>query len=266
MDQAQIKQAIGSTQCFLLDMDGTVYLSNHLIEGAREFILAARSSGRKVLFLTNNSSHTVEFYQNRLLGMGIETEPAEIMTSGIAAALMLRREHPGKHVWVLGNEELKAELKAWGIHVCEDEPQLVLAAFDNTLTYEKLCAACNYVRAGLPYIATHPDFNCPVPGGFVPDLGSFMALIEASTGRKADTVIGKPEKEIVMAAQSLTGLPLESMAMVGDRLYTDIATGKKHGLLSVLVLTGEAKREDIPLAQYAPDIVVDRLGDLTAFL
>jgi HAD superfamily hydrolase (TIGR01450 family) len=142
----------------------------------------------------------------------------------------------------------------------------VLAGYDNTLTYQKLVEVCDYVRAGLPYIATHPDFNCPVEGGFEPDLGSFMALIEASTGRKADRVAGKPEVELILSAQKRLGAERNEIAMCGDRLYTDIAAGKKHGLLSILVLSGEAKEEDIPKAAYKPDIVVPKLSSLNAFL
>ena len=191
---------------------------------------------------------------------------SKVLTSGQAAADLITRLHPNKRVWVLGNEFLKEELNSQGIDVVETDPDILLAGYDTTLTYKKLCVFCDYVRKGLPYYATHPDYNCPVEGGFEPDLGSFMALIEASTGRKADRIIGKPEMDMVLAAQHRLGLQASQFAMCGDRLYTDIPFGKRNGLLSILVLSGEAKQEDVASAEYPPDIVIPKLADLIPYL
>ena len=263
---AQTMERIADIDCFLLDMDGTIYLSDVLIDGAIAFLQAVEAAGKSYLFLTNNSSRNAAYYQQKLSRLGIEVPLCKILTSGQAAGNYLCRVYPQKRVWVLGNEYLKEELTRMGVQVVEENPEVVLVGYDNTLTYEKLCDCCDYVRSGLPYIATHPDFNCPVHGGFVPDLGSFMMLIEGSTGRKADVVVGKPEWEIIEAACARTGVTPARMAMCGDRLYTDIAAGKRHGLLSILVLTGESKCEDIATAQYAPDFVLQRLGDLAPVL
>ena len=261
-----IRAQLSGIRGFLLDMDGTVYLGNRAIEGTHAFLEAVERTGRKFLFVTNNSSHNAAYYVQKLGRMGIESDRQRILTSGLAAADYLMRTHPAARVWVLGNDYLKQELAEQGVCVVNARPDVVLAGYDTTLTYRKLCEFCDYVRAGLPYIATHPDFNCPVDGGFEPDLGSFMALVEASTGRKADRVIGKPAIHLVHAAQNRMGVQAGEMAMCGDRLYTDIAAGKMHGLLSILVLTGESKRQDIPAAQYKPDIVVERLADLAECL
>ena len=125
---------------------------------------------------------------------------------------------------------------------------------------------CDLVREGLPYIATHPDFNCPTESGFIPDIGAIMAFIEASTGRKADVIIGKPCGEIVRAAQERTGLAPGEMAMVGDRLYTDVRTGVDHGLCSILVLSGEGTVEDIEKYGVEPDLIFGKLGDMNPYL
>lgn len=261
-----LHESLKNIQGFLLDMDGTVYLGNKLIEGTEEFLEKVERTGRKILFVTNNSSHNASYYQNKLSRMKISVQKEQIMTSGQAAADVLHRMHPGVRVWVFGNDFLKDELREEGIKVVDENPDVVLAGYDNTLTYRKLCEFCNYIRDGLPYIATHPDFNCPVEGGFEPDLGSIMALVEASTGRKADCVAGKPEIDMVLAAQKRLSAQANELAMCGDRLYTDIAVGKRHGLLSILVLSGEAKQADIPKAQYKPDIVIQSLGALIPYL
>ena len=135
-----------------------------------------------------------------------------------------------------------------------------------TLDYGKLCRVCDLIRTGKPYIATHPDFNCPTEHGFIPDLGAFMALIHASTGRWADVVIGKPNRGIVDEALARTGFALHEMAMVGDRLYTDVATGVNHGMTGILVLSGEAKRSDVDTSDVKPDLVFGRLSDIIPYL
>ena len=143
----------------------------------------------------------------------------------------------------------------------DKDPQAVVLGFDTTLTYEKIWKACDLIRDGLPYIATHPDYNCPTETGFMPDIGSFMAMIEVSTGRKADVIIGKPYRHIVDAVVEKTGYTLDEIAMIGDRLYTDIALGKA-GIKTILVLSGETKIEDLAESEFKADIVVKDLEDL----
>ena len=157
-------------------------------------------------------------------------------------------------------------MEAYGIPLDQERPELVLVGFDTSLTYEKMCRVCDLVRAGLPYIATHPDFNCPTETGFVPDIGAIMAFIQASTGRKADLIIGKPHGEIVRAACERTGLAPSQMAVVGDRLYTDIQTGLSHGLLAIMVLTGEGTVEEIERTGVEPDLLFERLSDMIPYL
>ena len=253
-------------RCFLLDMDGTFYLGENLIPGSVDFIRRVEETGRDFLFLTNNSSHNAAFYVERLKRMGLSVGREKVLTSGEAAAAMLAEEYPGRRVFVLGNEFLLEEMREAGVRVDQADPEVVLVGYDTTLDYKKMTSVCDFVRAGLPYIATHPDFNCPTETGFAPDIGAIMAFIEASTGRRADRVVGKPHTGIVQAAIRRTGLEAGQMAMVGDRLYTDIETGLKSGMLSILVMSGETTPEMLAAYPNKPDLVFERLAEMIPLL
>lgn len=257
---------IQDVRCFLLDMDGTFYLGEKIIPGSLEFIRRVEETGRDFLFLTNNSSHNAAFYVQRLKRMGLEIGREKVLTSGEATAALVKEMYPGKRAFVLGNEFLIEEMREAGVMVDMQNPEIVVAGYDTTLDYKTMTAVCDFVRAGLPYIATHPDFNCPTETGFAPDLGAIMAFIEASTGRKADRVVGKPHTGIVQAALRRTGLSAGQMAMVGDRLYTDIETGLKSGMLSILVLSGETTPQMLAEYPNKPDLVFDRLADMIPLL
>ena len=173
---------------------------------------------------------------------------------------------PGKRCYLLGNPMLREEMLSMGLNVVDGECDYVLVAFDTTLDYAKMTRVCDEIRAGKPYIATHPDYNCPTETGFIPDMGAIMAFIEASTGRKADVILGKPYRGIVDEALARTGYQLHEMAMVGDRLYTDVATGVNHGMLGILVLSGEATMEDVKTSEVKPDLIFGRLADMIEYL
>lgn len=251
---------------FLLDMDGTFYLGNQLIEGSLSFIEKVLATGRDFMFLTNNSSHNANFYVEKLGRMGLKIDRTKVMTSGEATCEKLNALYPGKRAFVLGNPYLIEEFHEAGIPVDFEHPDMVVIGFDTTLDYAKMCAVCDFVRAGLPYIATHPDFNCPTETGFIPDIGAIMAFIEASTGRRPDLIVGKPNTGIVEAVLRRTGLKCEELAMVGDRLYTDIETGLRSGMLSILVMSGETTEEMLCQSQTVPDLKFGRLSDMNALL
>lgn len=262
----QALERLRATRCFVLDMDGTFYLGNTLLPGSLKFLDAVRASGRRVLFLTNNSSHDAEYYLDKLRNMGCAVEDREVYTSGMAACQYLNRYMPGKKVFLLGNKFLRSEFRKYGVPIAREEPDVVVVGFDTTLDYEKLCRVCTLVRSGIPYIATHPDFNCPTPEGFVPDAGSIIAFIQASTGRLPDYVVGKPNEGIVQGMLELTGMKAGELCICGDRLYTDIATGVNNGMLSVCVLSGEATQEDIENSAVKPDLVFGSLADIIPYL
>ena len=192
MNEAEIREKLRSVRCFLLDMDGTFYLGNRLIDGSLDFLEALRRTGRTARFLTNNSSRSASAYARKLEGMGVPAEYRDVISSGHAAAHYCLRRFPEGRCFLMGNPDLRGELESMGMRMEDRDPDYVLLAFDTTLRYDRLCEACDLIRAGLPYIATHPDINCPTETGFIPDAGSFMALIEASTGRRPDVILGKP--------------------------------------------------------------------------
>ncbi len=263
---------IDDIRVFALDMDGTVYLGEQWIDGAVDFLARVRASGRKYIFLTNNSSKDAAAYVEKLEKMGLPVSREDILTSGQAMIWYLKKHFPGKRVFLLGNMTLKRDFAGAGILLDEEDPEVAVAAFDTSLTYAKLCRFCDLVRAGLPYLATHPDFNCPTQDGFVPDLGSFLELIRASAFRYPDRVIGKPNREITdylmerLASSGMPDIERSRIAMVGDRLYTDIAAGVRGGLKTVLVLSGEADlaaaREAAKEGKEIPDLIFDSVKEI----
>lgn len=267
MTNDAIKARLADIRCFLLDMDGTFYLGDKLIEGSLDFLARLQETGRDAWFLTNNSSKSASVYVDKLKRMGVP-EPFchQVMTSGHAAAHYCLERFPGGSGDLLGNEMLRAELTGMGLTFREENPDYVLVAFDTTLDYAKMCRICDHIRYGKPYIATHPDFNCPTETGFVPDMGAIMAFIEASTGRKADVILGKPHEGIVREALNRTGYSRDELAMVGDRLYTDVATGVNHGMTGILVLSGEAGMADVEASDVKPHLIFDRLADMIPYL
>lgn len=247
---------------FLLDMDGTIYLGDQLLPGAREFWALAAERGMPVQLLTNNSSKNRDSYVRKLSTMGLPVLPEQILTSGEATAQYLHYQLPGARVALFGTPDLEREFIDCGFVLDFDTPEYVVLGFDMTIDYAKLTRLCDLVRAGLPYIATHPDFNCPIKGGFIPDIGAMMAFVTASTGREADIIIGKPNRYIVDMAAKRLNLPVESLCMVGDRLYTDVAMGRYSPVHTALVLSGETKREDLADAPHSPDYVFRGLDEL----
>jgi NagD protein len=255
-------------KCFLLDMDGTIYLGNKLIPGADMFLDTLRSMNLDYFFLTNNSSKDNFAYVDKLRSMGITLCPSQVITSGEATAIYLKARMPGAKLFLLGTEILGREFIQHGFELVgkNDKPDFVVLGFDTTLTYQKLWDACDLIRDGVEYIATHPDLNCPLEGGkYMPDTGAMMAFIEASTGR-TPKIIGKPNREIVDAVLTMTNHSKEQIAIVGDRLYTDIAMGQNSGLTSILVLSGETRREDLAESEFRPDYVFDSVVQLAAEL
>lgn len=250
---------------FLLDMDGTFYLGDRLLPGALEFLDTCCKNGIGYTFLTNNSSKSNDDYITKLAGMGVDITPAQMLTSGDATLRWLGQQGFPKDILLIGTPSLEQQFISMGYNIAATDPQGVVLGFDTTLTYPKLTALCDAVRAGLPYIATHPDFNCPVPGGYIPDIGAVIAFVEASTGRRPDVVIGKPSGIIAQMAADRAGLPLHSLCMVGDRLYTDIAMGAS-GILTALVLSGETTADDLKTSGIKPDFVFSGLDEMAAAL
>jgi len=258
-------EKIRSTACFLFDLDGTVYLGDKLLPGAKDLLTYLNQVGRPYYFLTNNSSRSRVDYSTKLAKYGLEMPVEKIFSSGMATAIYLKKQKPGARVYLVGTPSLEEEFQDYGFELVEDDPDFAVLGFDTTLTYQKIWKLCDFVTDSVPYIATHPDINCPTLDGFMPDIGAMMAMIQSSTGKAADIVVGKPNPPMVEAIVELTGFNPEQLTMVGDRLYTDIAMGQA-GIQTVLVLSGETKREDLPGAPSQPDLVCENLGELLSVL
>ena len=252
-------------ECFIFDMDGTIYLGGKLLPGAASLINHLQNQGTPYFFLTNNSSKSKLDYVNKLAAFNLPVTPDQIYTSGEATAIYLQREKPGARLFVVGTPSLEAEFARHGFELVQDNPDIVVLGFDTTLTYKKIWKMCDFVRDGIPYIATNPDINCPTESGYMPDIGAIMAMVKSSTGREPDLVIGKPHPPIIQTILEKTGFAPAQMAMVGDRLYTDIALGKA-GITTILVLSGETRRQDIPDAPIKPDFVFENLAELHKIL
>lgn len=260
------KGILRQISCFALDMDGTIYLGEKWIDGARDFLEAVEEAGKKYVFLTNNSSKNPQAYLDKLERMGLKAGEEKIVTSGMATIAWLKENFPGKSVFLLGNELLREEFAQEGIRLDETAPELVVVGFDTSLTYEKMCRVCDLVREGLPYISTHPDFNCPTETGFIPDAGAIHAFIHASAFRYPDTIIGKPNGAIMDYLAARAGVKKEETAMVGDRLYTDVAAGVNNGYRGILVLSGEAGMKDVQESEVIPHLIFSSVKEMIPFL
>ena len=268
--QNPVTAPLADKELYIFDMDGTIYLGFQVFPFAITFINNLRRAGKRVLFFTNNASHTTAYYVEKLTKLGFSPTPDEIMTSGDVTIEYLKRHREGKSVYLVGTDELVENFRENGIPMLsgrEVAADIVVTSFDTTLTYEKLDNACRLVRGGAEYLSTHPDFNCPTETGFIPDSGAIAAFVTASTG-KTPTYFGKPYKETIEMICEATGTTTDKMCIFGDRLYTDIAVGKRHGVTAILVLSGETKTEDVDAAAEAdkPDYVFPSLDEVNTAL
>lgn len=266
------KQIFKDTDLFVLDMDGTFYLENDILDGALDFLDVVKKSGKRYIFFTNNSSTSAELYIEKLAKMNCHITRDMIMTSGDVMIRFLQTHYQGKKVYLLGTKPLEDSFEEAGITLfnkdnsdalanMSERPDIVVVGFDKTLTFEKLSNACTYIREGALFLATHLDINCPMKGGFIPDCGSICKAIELSTGG-SPRFVGKPFKETVDMVADATGVERSKISFVGDRIYTDVATGVNNGAKGVLVLTGETKEEDIAKSDIKPDVVFESIKEI----
>ena len=232
---------LSETKLFVLDMDGTIYLGSKPIDGAIEFCENIVRSGRKLMYFTNNASRNPNDYVKKLNTLGFPCERDMIVTSGDVTIAYLKKYYPGKSVYLVGTPALEESFTQAGIALSEDS-EIVVVSFDLTLTYEKLEKACTLIRNGAKFFSTHPDINCPTEDGYIPDSGAICGAVTLSTGVEP-RYFGKPYAETVEMIEALSGIDRAHAVMVGDRLYTDIALGKKNGMLSMLVMSGETTAE-----------------------
>ncbi len=251
---------------FVLDLDGTLYLGETVFPGALDFLQTVERTGRRFLYLTNNSSRTWADYLPRLRRLGLPCDESLFFSAGLAAAQYLNEEYPGARVYVVGNRALRGELTARGVRVTDGDADLVLGCCDTELTFDKLDRAVSLLRRGAPFVACNLDFVCPMPAGEVQiDCGSICALLTAASGVKPE-YIGKPNRNMIDVVSKMTGVPNENICAVGDRLYTDIAVAANAGSVSVCVLSGESSEQDIAESEVKPDYVLKDVAEIAKIL
>jgi HAD superfamily hydrolase (TIGR01450 family) len=235
----------------IFDMDGTIYLGESPLPNAVRFIEKLNEDkNKKVVFFTNNASRDTEYYLQKLKNLGFP-ENIEVLTSADVLIKFLKNHRHKQKIYLLGTPHLESMFLRENIiltNSTEEKPDIVVTSFDTTLTYDKLERACTFIREGAQWLTTHPDVNCPVENdgyiGYIPDCGAINALISVSTGEPLPKAFGKPNGEVIDMLEEIYGEKRGNMAIFGDRLYTDIALGKKNGVTAVLLLTGEGTLED----------------------
>jgi NagD protein len=264
MREPQPARSIPAFDGYIFDLDGTVYLGDTLLPGAGQAITRLRDAGRRVVFLSNNPTHTREQYAERLARLGLPTPAHQIVNSAQVMAQWLQHETPGCRVFVVGEQPLKDELSAAGFQLVERaaEIDVIVASFDRTFAYWKLQVAFDAIRRGARFVATNADRYCPVPGGGEPDAAAVIAAIEACTATKVEVVVGKPSSIMARAVAEIIQLPAERCLMTGDRLETDIAMGLAAGMATALTLTGATTRAVLEASEIRPDYVIEGLGEL----
>lgn len=294
-EKEQIRKRIQKIKCFVLDMDGTIYLSKRLFPFTKPFLERLKETGRYFCYFTNNSSSNRQNYLDKLSGMGIPASPEQVFLSTQVILEEMQKLHPDELFFIVGTPNLSEAFRGAGLRVCEDEAAasgdrdgfyarllrqdedapaesglpVVILGFDTTLNYDKISLACRFVRRNAPYYGVNMDYNCPIDNDgyidYIPDCGSIARLVERSTGRFPD-FYGKPSRHALDHIIRHTGFAEEEIAFVGDRIYTDIAIANNTQALSIMVLTGETRMEDLGQYDFRPDIILPSLAEITEFL
>lgn len=257
-------ERLASVQGFIIDMDGVLYRGDQPLAGGREFIEFLQAEGMPFLLLTNNSTRTPTQYVDKLRRMGIEVDEGVILTSSQATAMYLERvAPPDARLYVIGEEGLRAEIAGRGFAIAEEDVEFVVVGMDTHLTYDKLRIAALAIRRGAAFISTNPDRTFPSEEGIVPGCGAILAALEAATD-VSPLVIGKPRRAIFDLALARLGTDRGDVAVLGDRLETDILGGRVAGLLTILVLSGVTSRLDLEGSSIVPDLVFEDIDQLWA--
>jgi NagD protein len=249
---------------YIFDLDGTIYLGDQLIAGAHETVSWLRAAGKRVAFLSNKPLEPRASYAAKLSHLGIATPAEDVINSTQALMVYLRQHHAGARLFVIGEPALLDELRGEGFNLTEEigDIEVVVAAFDRTLTYAKLDIAHQALVRGARFFATNADRTCPIEGGAIPDCAGVIAFLEATSERQVELVAGKPSRHILDAAVARLGVPLERCLMVGDRLATDMLMGAQAGIDTALVLTGVTQPEMVAHSELRPTMVLASVADV----
>lgn len=250
---------------FFIDCDGTLVLGDKILPGSKEFLAALREKNRIIYLLTNNSSQTPEKYWQKLRHLGLNLTIDNMLVS-TSAALEYLKQNQLINIYCLANEPVLNYIKDCGFIITDNQPQAALLTYDNSLNYEKLRQFISFLRKGVPYYATHHDIVCPDPDGNLPDIGTFIKVIEMTTGLLPQKIFGKPNKEFVSPILAKHNLSFKDAVIIGDRLYTDIKLAEDSDMTCVLVLTGESSRAEAAQSRLKIDIIADQLEELIKLL
>jgi HAD superfamily hydrolase (TIGR01450 family) len=248
-------------EALFLDLDGTLILGGTLIPGALGFLERARAASMRCFYTSNNSSRSVAQYLDKLTGLGIAATADDVLLSTHDLLAWLAQRGVTE-TWLVGTEGMRSMLEQAGVTTTSSQPACVVLGYDTEINYAKLGTACVHLHRGVPLVASHPDVVCPSPLGGLPDVGAFLALLEATTGARPAQVCGKPNPSMILHKLDQLGLCPERCAMVGDRLYTDMELAQRAGVHGILVLSGEATLEDLAAAPQRPSLVVGSVAEL----
>lgn len=245
--------------CF--DIDGTISIDDKLIDGAKELFLELRRKNIKYVFITNNSSKSINTYVEKLNKMGIEVTKENFYTS-VEVTINYLRKFTENSIFIIGTNDFKQRMAEY-FTIIEDEktPDYVVLGFDTELRYEKLVQGIKHINNGAKFIATNPDLRCPVSFGYIPDCGAIAHLIEVSTGVKP-LFLGKPNKHIILDLVKKFNVKKENTYVIGDRLYTDILSGINSGTKTIAVLSGETSLDEISKSDIKPNYIINHLSEI----
>ena len=256
-----MNKSLDGIKAVFLDLDGTIYLGNELIPGAIDFLNRCDEREIKRFFLSNNSSKSVTEYLAKLHGLGIPAEANDVLLSTHDLISWLSKEDVSE-TFLVGTEGMRSMLEGAGVNTQSEKPQYVVLGYDTEIDYDKLATASIHLHNGVPLVASHPDIVCPSQDGGLPDVGAYLALFEATTGVEPTHICGKPNAGMILHKIEELGLQPSECAMVGDRLYTDMEMADRAGVVSVLVLSGEATIDDLESAPQTPDVIVNSVAEL----
>ena len=266
METGNAIEQLKNIKCFVLDMDGTIYTDEALFPFTEEFLARAKETGRRTMFFTNNSSSNKKEYLAKMARFGAPVPEEDLHVSIDVLVEFLQREHPDATIYPVCTPGMEEALREGGCHLVEDNADILVLGFDTTLTYEKIDKAVYLLEAGALYYSAQTDiFHLGMHGHKMPDCGAIAALLESVTGMTPRS-FGKPAKETLEYIKRRAGVEEHEIAVVGDLMYTDIATAVGTEAMSILVLTGETSMEDLEHYDFRPDLILDSLADLTPLL
>ena len=260
-----MQRQLEGIEAVFLDLDGTIYLGGALIPGAADFLSRCKERGIRRFFLSNNSSKSVSQYREKLHSLNLQAQEEDILLSTHDLLAWLEQQQASE-VWLVGTEGMRAMLEDRGINTRSEHPTYVVLGYDTEIDYTKLSKASIFLHQGVPLVASHPDLVCPSPHGGLPDVGAYLALFKTTTGVEPIQITGKPNPGMILHKIHELGLAPKQCAMIGDRLYTDIAMANRAGVHGILVLSGEATMEDVAAladdAEQQPSLIVASVDEL----